>query len=295
MKVKSNELRNWNLGSTDIDHVYPQAESGDARLVEVRHRLGNLALLLDSDNRVEARKHLPTSDKKIAIYKSSLVRLTEKLGQRLEKTRSWTVTDVEKRQTGLVEMAEFVYQLSAEAKNVAEGFETKSRRRAAKSEDRVEPAVWWLTYGKDSPYTDVPGQEYQFGQRLRAGRKIQTGDFAIEYRRVYGPKGRRRLWEKDEIIGIGRIGRVDEIVGAKKTENRRAVFAQHFALNPPVLVEEIEATDSRDRTQNSIKDGTEEQFDSLVALAGLPDRESLPLVGERDTSAGGLRPTTSSA
>lgn len=156
------------------------------------------------------------------------------------------------------------------------------QRSRGKSEDRIEPAVWWLTYGgRESPYKDVPGQEYQFGQRLRAGKKVQTGDFAIEYRRAYGgARGQKRLWAKDEILGIGRIGRVDEIVGAKKkTENRRAVFAHHHAFDPPILVETMDVTDMRDRTQNSIKDGTDAEFDALVSLAGLPDPESLPLVG----------------
>jgi hypothetical protein len=119
-KPKANELRNWNLSAVDIDHVYPQhpPSGGTPKLDELKHQLGNLTLLLDSDNRELAKNLLPWDPAKIAIYKESHVRLTEALGKQIEKT-GWDADRLADHQKELVAMAEFVYQVSPAAKTAA--------------------------------------------------------------------------------------------------------------------------------------------------------------------------------
>lgn len=117
-----NKLREWDLGTADLDHIYPRSggDSPDADLEPVKNRMGNLALLLDKENQQQARTLSPTSKKKLDIYRASNVRLTEAVGKEIAGARKWTRAMVEHRQTELAEMAMVIYAISSKAKKAAE-------------------------------------------------------------------------------------------------------------------------------------------------------------------------------
>lgn len=130
-----NKLREWDLGTADLDHIYPRSGGGrpDKGLETVKNKMGNLALLLDRENQQLAKALLPTTSKKRAIYRSSNVRLTEAVEKEIAGADKWTKEMVEQRQTELADMAMEIYAVSAKAKTAAEamGRQQADRRPTA--------------------------------------------------------------------------------------------------------------------------------------------------------------------
>jgi hypothetical protein len=280
----SSELRTFDMGKVTLDHIYPQnpkAGQVDQELEPLRHSLGNLTILVDQDNS-SISNSLPAAPEKLAVYDLA-VQMTQEVAESIRKN-GWSPKSVSTRQDELVAILSKVYAISPEAKAEAEKLGVKrGRRAAAAAEVRTEPRLWCVSFDEKSKWDDVPGETYRFGTGLRAGAAIQVGDFMFVFTRKRVK--RKRDWPHDEITGIGKVGEVEVIEGVEPRENRRAKFSQYLFVDPPITFEDLGLDDPRDPSQNSIKDGSLEQLESAVKLAGLDDVADLPQVNPQQSSA----------
>jgi Protein of unknown function DUF262/Protein of unknown function (DUF1524) len=280
----SSELRTFDMGKVTLDHIYPQSPKAgevDQELEPLRHNLGNLTILVDQDNS-SISNLLPAAPEKLSVYDLA-VQMTREVAETIRKS-GWSPSSVSTRQDELVAILNKVYAISPEAKAEAAKLGVKrGRRAAAAAEVRTEPRLWCVSFDEKSKWDDIPGKTYRFGTGLRAGASIQAGDFMFVFTRKRVK--RKRDWPHDEIRGIGKVGVVDVIDGVKPRLNRRARFSQYLFTDPPISFEDLGVDDPRDPSQNSIKDGSLEQLESAVKLAGLDDIADLPHVDQESDAA----------
>jgi Protein of unknown function DUF262/Protein of unknown function (DUF1524) len=273
----TNELKTFDMGKVTLDHIYPQSPKEgevDEKLEPLRHRLGNLTILVDQDNSA-IQNVLPSAPEKLAVYNDA-VQMTREVAATIRK-EGWTEQTIQDREKELISVLMLIYAVSDEAKDAASKLTTKRGRRAAEAaEKRKEPLLWSVAEDGKTGGASEPGKAFRFGTGLRAGASVLANDYLFVFRRVR--KGGKRDWPNDEIIGIARIGDIKQHTDSPARENRTAVFSNYLELETPITFSELEADDPRDASHSSIHDGSLEQLEKAVKLAGLDDPEDLPAV-----------------
>lgn len=253
LKLKPSIESVHDLNSTHIEHIFPQSPRIDEwpeTLAGLEHRLGNLTLLSADDNFGVSNLNF---ESKSADYRGASLAITRSVAE----SSDWTEQEIEGRETLIASMLCRIYSVPAIQKSGGSSSNPRSWLIAQRS--------------TDNPYGDDLGSTYAFTRSLPNGRRVASGDyFAVLLLSGSGSSRSRR------IVGIGRIGRLDE------DENGKVVaFFSHFAwLGTPVELDDLPA-DPRQNRQHSINQVSADWCRNL--LADGQELEDLPRVPQQSS------------
>jgi hypothetical protein len=239
----TDQLFKWSLGQIHVEHIYPQNSAvRDPEMEDLKHDLGNLTFWAPGDNQVANNAPFVVKRQK---YSESRVGLNRGIAQ----LPAWTPKQVVDRRRQLVDGALKIYALSPVASKTAE-----AQRRAA-----------WLVYQADeSRYQDIEGIAYHYPNHIANAKNVKPGDMLICFR-----PGET----ENEVIGVGRIGRLD----GTSTESR-AFYDRYLRIDPPLRFVDLGA-DPRANKQNAINRAADGLVEAILSKYGEVAADDLPEVG----------------
>src|SRR5687767_9698223 len=98
--------------------------------------------------------------------------------------------------------------------------------------------TWVVIQAKDSKYSNIVGEAYEYPQRIQYGRQVREGDVLV----ICLPK--LNATDGRQIVGIGRIGKIR----GQGADRLVATYDRYLGLSKPATFEELGGDPRKNRT-----------------------------------------------